>query len=505
MRGVELEDALTLARMMVLDTGDRWEPEPFQVAVLDALCRGVDRVWFEVPEGNAKTTLAAGIALVHLFMVPDADCPAAASSRDQTGTLLRQAIGLIRRSEGIRDRFKAYEGYRRIVCPDSGGRFQVFAADAGTGDGVIPTLAILEELHRHPDLELYRTWSGKLLKRRGQLLIISTAGAPGSEYETAKAKALEECGRLGEVRREPGLTVATMPGFELRLHAVADHENVEDLDAVKRANPLRSVTRESLEAKRAEPTWNREHWSRFTCGRPARDTNTAISEQEWAALERVEIPEGTPVAVGADFAWKHDTTALVPFWMPDPRRRVVGVPEVIVPPRDGTSTSPATVRDAFVRIHVRNPITRVAMDPSAGGGQLAEWLEAAPGVDDDGRPSYSWDAGHGLGVEVVEVSPGNVTQCRVYDLWMEALRMGWLAHPFDETLTQHVLNAIAKPVSHDRYRFDRPNPSRAARLQDVRVIDALIAASGVHFVEAGALDMEPERPFDLDDYRIELV
>ncbi|WP_217913224.1 terminase large subunit domain-containing protein [Miltoncostaea marina] len=492
-----LEDALALGRLMVLDTGEHWEPEPFQVAVIDALCRGVDRVWLEIPEGNAKTTLAAAVAIIHLFFVPDADAPVAAASRDQTNVLLRQALGLVRRSPGLPERFRCFEGYRRITCPGSAGRLQVFAADAGTGDGVIPTLAILEELHRHPSLELYRTWSGKLLKRRGQILIISTAGEPGAEYEQAKTAAIEECARQGEVHREPGLTVATMPGFEMRLHALAADEDLEDLEAVKRANPLRAITIDSLQAKRSEPTWNRQHWARFTCGRPARDNDSAIAEAEWLALERELIPAGEPVAVGADFGWKHDTTALVPLWTPAPDRRVLGVPRIVVPPRDGTSTEPARVREAFIAIHRVNPITVVAMDASAGGAQIAEWLEAEPGTLEDGSPDYE----QGLGVEVVEVPPTNTVQTKVYDAWMEAVRNRWIRHPFDDQLTQHVLNAIAKPVSHDRYRFDRPNPSRAARHQDRRVIDALIAGSSVHWQQTASLDDKPP-PLDLSAYRI---
>jgi phage terminase large subunit-like protein len=83
----------------------------------------------------------------------------------------------------------------------TGGRIQVYAADDRTGDGVIPSLAILEELHRHPSLMLYRTWYGKLPKRGGQLISISTAGSQASEYENLKADALEAA---DSVVREPG-------------------------------------------------------------------------------------------------------------------------------------------------------------------------------------------------------------------------------------------------------------------------------------------------------------
>jgi phage terminase large subunit-like protein len=63
-------------------------------------------------------------------------------------------------------------------------RIQVFASDDRTGDGVIPGgIAILDELHRHRDLKLYETWKGKLKKRDAQIIVISTAGEVGSEFE----------------------------------------------------------------------------------------------------------------------------------------------------------------------------------------------------------------------------------------------------------------------------------------------------------------------------------
>lgn len=491
MRDIPLKDALELGRRFVLDTGDPWRPEPFQVAVIDALCRGVDRVWLEIPEGNAKTTLAAIVALIHTFFVTDADMPVAASSRDQAGTLLRQATGIVRRTPGLLGHFKPLEGHRRVVCTSSGGRLQIYAADAGTGDGVIPSLAILEELHRHPTLELFRTWGGKLGKRHGQILIISTAGEPGGEYEIAKEAALAECRRLGQVTREGSVTAATMPGFEMRLHALVPGDDVEDLDLVKTANPLSTVTVEQLAGKRSDPTWSRQHWSRFTCGIPQRDRDSAVSAEEWRGLRKTLIPKREPIMAGLDLGWKHDTTAISPFWMPEPTRRVFGKPEILTPPRDGTtSLQPQAIRDAFLRIHERNPITRVAMDPSAGGQVIAEWLE---------------DPNEGIGCTVVEVSPSNVVQAKVYAAWMEAIRMKWIEHPHDPEFDAHVLNAIAKQISHDRYRFDRPNQSRAAKFQDRRVIDALIAASGVHWHATAGLDEKPERPFNLADYRIAVL
>jgi phage terminase large subunit-like protein len=113
--------------------------------------------------------------------------PIAASSREQAEIMYRQAEGLVSRSPELRPRFRAYDGYRRIKCLRTGGRIQVFAADDRTGDGIIPGgLALVDELHRHRDLKLYRTWRGKLEKRGAQLIAISTAGEPGGEFEETR-------------------------------------------------------------------------------------------------------------------------------------------------------------------------------------------------------------------------------------------------------------------------------------------------------------------------------
>lgn len=510
MRGLQVADVLDFMRLMVLDNGERFEPEPFQVDIVEELCGGADRVWADFPEGQGKSTFAAALGLAHLAMVPDADIPVAAAARDQARVLLRQAAGIVRRSPELDALFKVQDGYGRIITRDYSGRIQVMAADSGTGDGVIPTLAILDELHRHANLDLMRTWGGKLPKRQGQMLIISTAGEPDGEYETAKAAALEQCRKHGTVTREGRHTIARSEGFAMHIWALDPDDDVEDLELVKQANPLSTITVETLRRKRNEPTWKRSHWARFTCGIATRSEDTAISEREWNGLPRAFIPAGETVDVGVDFGWRHDTTAIVPFWFPASdgakapggHRRVLGPATVIEPPRDGTSTPPSVVKAAFVAIHERTPIRHVVMDPSAGGRQFAEWLEAQPSmVTDPATGEDVPDYESGLGVTVIEVSQGNVVQVAVYDSFTEAVRNGWIEHPGDPDLTRHVLNAVSKPVSHDRYRFDRASTSRHATKQDRRVIDALISASMVHWqVTAGLI--QPKREFRLEDYRI---
>jgi phage terminase large subunit-like protein len=465
------------ARLLVLDNGEQWEPEGFQLEVAEDLFGGTPEVWMVVPEGNGKTTFMGGIALYFADYTPSANVLLAASSRDQCGILLGQASGFVYRTPALAQRFRVFEGYRRIQALRSGGRIQVFSADDRTGDGVIPGgIVLFDELHRNRDLRLYRTWRGKLAKRDAVLAAISTAGEPGTEFEEVRERALRES---PDLRRVGSHTRAASDEMILHDWAVPAGADVEDMDAVKAANPFSGVTVEMLETKRASHTMTLAHWRRFVCNQATRSTSSAIAPEEWAARRTDDrIPEGEPVWVGADFGWKWDTTAIVPLWMPELDRRVFDRVEIITPPRDGFSTPPEDVQAAFLRIHERNPIHTVVMDENAGGAQMAGWIETV------------------LGAEVVAYSQSHAPMALAYDRWMEAMREGWMWHTGDQEFTRHVLNAVAKLLPGGQTRFDRPAKSRAGSQQDRRVWDALTAACIVHSVavdEHGSTSVYEER------------
>jgi phage terminase large subunit-like protein len=256
--------------------------------------------WLIIPEGNAKTTLFAGLALYHIKHRRSASVPIAASSRDQAQIMYDQAEGFV--SRGNFREFKCLPGYRRIRHDGMHSRIQIFAADERTGDGPIPTLALIDELHRHRDLRLYRTWRGKLEKRGGQLATISTAGEPGSEFELLRERIRQ---MATDVTRDGSFVRAASTRLVLHEWAVPEKGNVEDFRLVKSANPLKAITVTSLRDKYATPTMTLAHWKRFTCNLPTRDEKAAITEAEWHGAETAErIPEGQPIWLGLDVGWK---------------------------------------------------------------------------------------------------------------------------------------------------------------------------------------------------------
>jgi len=390
--------------------------------------------------------------------------------------MFRQAEGFVQRSE--RTEFKCLPGYRRIEYKPNGvvlGRIQIFAADDRTGDGAIYTLALVDELHRHRDLRLYRTWTGKRNKRKGQIGAISTRGEPGGEFEVTLKNIRQSA---TDVSLDGTFLRAASSRLVLHEWGVPEGGDVENMALVKAANPLSTITSETLAEKRASPTMTLGYWRRFVCNMPTRSEDSAITEAEWyGAKSDDEIPEGQPIWLGLDVAWKWDTTAAVPLWMSDPNLRLLGPATILVPPRDSTSLDPDEVEAALLAINERNPIHTVVMDTSRAE-QLASWIEK-------GRPDEPT-----IGARVIDWPQTIPQEVLEYDQFMEALRLGWLKHTGDSGLTAHVLNAIAKVLPRGDAIFERPSQSRSAQMQERRVIDALKAASMVHSAATMAVPAE---------------
>ena len=154
--------------------------------------------------------------------------------------------------------------------------------------------------------------------------------------------------------------------------------------------------------------------------------------------------------------------------------RLLGPAEVLVPPRDGGSLHPDALKEALYRVHERNPVHTVVMDMKAAE-ETAVWIEDE------------------LGATVLESRQSNTQAATDYAAFMEALREGWLKHSGDPALTRHVLNAIARRLPLGDLRFDRQSATRQGGNQDLRVIDALVAAAMVHKTAASG-NQEEDMP-----------
>jgi len=245
-------------------------------------------------------------------------------------------------------------------------------------------------------------------------------------------------------------------------YALEEGGDPADMEAVKRCNPLPSITVEKLLSKHGSPTMTPQHWSRMVCNLATRSTSAAITESEWFDAATAEpLPLVDEWMVGLDVGWKWDTTAFVPFaWVSDDHRRFAPA-TVIEPPRDGSSTHPDEVKRGMLDIMGSLRVSTVVMDMSRAE-DIAAWLSDE------------------LGLMVVDRAQSSKPQAEDFERFMEALRQGWLRHSGDSGLRRHALNAVARLLPDGGARFDRPVAARSASKQDRRVIDALIAAAMVH-------------------------
>ena len=157
--------------------------EPFQKRIAGAAAGPERELVVLLPRGQGKTTLMAAIALHHLITVSQAAVYCAASSREQARILYEAASMFARQLEhpNIVVRHLELRWVDDPLEPNVVSRhLRVLAADAPKLHGLTPSLAIIDELHAHPDDDVYVALRTATLKRPGSRLItISTpARAP---------------------------------------------------------------------------------------------------------------------------------------------------------------------------------------------------------------------------------------------------------------------------------------------------------------------------------------
>jgi phage terminase large subunit-like protein len=438
---------------------------PFQRRMLADHFAGTTETLILVPKKNGKSTLLAALALFHLVTTEDAECVIAAAARDQAAIMLRQARGFIRRSAPLGGLMEVKQ--REIVSTVDDGRIRILAADADTADGVIPTLALVDELHRHKSAELYGVFRDGLGPRDGRMITISTAGDDEtSPLGLIRAKAY----KLPHVEIDDAYRYARSANGSYVLHewALSPEEDRDDMAIVTKANPAPWQTEEALRSRHDSPSTTSWQWARFACGVWLRGEDAAIQPQEWDALKGDTETDVVPM-IGWDQGWKIDTSALVPLYWESVERRVVKGTRILEPPGDGTLLDERVVVDALLDLVEPHDRVIVVYDPNAGAQQMVQQLE---------RGEHPRQRERNVRTEIVFVehsqdnAPISLADARL----MEAIRRRVLFHDGDEALKAHALNAAEKPLGGDRFKFDRPR--RGQR----RPIDALRALSMVHSV-----------------------
>lgn len=474
------------------DDGGPLKLQGFQLEKLEPYFAGItETLWLE-PSGQGKSTLLGALCLHHgTYVRSNCNVFILGGLGGHGRNTLDPAAAFIDESEDLSRWWVAQEyGMGRIKSLVDRGRITVSSAGRRTGgrggssqEGKDPTLIVVEEPHRHEDNgAAVRTLTSKLQKRstgrhRVRVVHASTAGDNLDSMlgRMVKRATDESAGCVVETARRPDeyYRRGTDPDGDLVVceWAVPDHiqppgreatraELMAYLAEVKKANPADFVTVDNLrimwKASSSEPwVFLRQNANQWVVQDLA-----AIDRGMWARLgnSALMIPNGTEgVVVGADFASKIDSTALVPAWREGPGSCVHLAGAVFLKPdtKVQQGETPRLVDlhraiDVLLGMAQAWPGLRVAMDLSGGGAYIAEELTRA-GLD---------VIGHGQGVEF------DVASMLVGELVDQAA----LKHDANPELTAQVTRTVARRTAGGtRWRGEKP--------QDGGQIDGFDAAA----------------------------
>lgn len=441
------------AGTLTVNEGGPLVVEPFQEVMLRDFFEGARSTVILISKKNGKTSLLGALALFHLLTTPDAECVVAAASRDQAGIMLRQIRGFIRRSPELLELLEVTQ--RVISYEDLGGQIRILASDVDTVDGAIPTLVLIDELHRHKNPDVYGVLRDGLGPRGGRMVTISTAG---DDENSALGQLRQKAYTFPGLDRDGAYRYAKTPDFALHEWALEAEDDRDDLELVKTANPASWQTIEELRRRKDDPSMMPWQWGRFACGVWMAGEESAVSEKEWRACANVDaaIPPNTiGVHVGVDLAQKWDTTAFVPTWKRPDGVVVVHKPAILTPPQDGTSLPYEEIWTVAREMADKWPGCQFVFDPTRGGEQLAQQIDGE--IENCDWIIHSQDP-----------RPMALAAERL----VAAISERRLEHPDDQELNTHVLSAAAYFVG-DRWKFVKQKRKKMP-------IDGVVALAMAH-------------------------
>jgi phage terminase large subunit-like protein len=161
---------------------EQWLREVFGALRPDGM-RQYRTAYLEIPKKNGKTTLIAGVLAKMLYDDGEfgAEVYSAAATREQAGMTYQILASMVRQCPRLLKvdgrPVKLYDRDKRIYIPSTESFFQALSADADYNDGINPSAAVIDELHRHRNGDLLAVIDEGMGTRSQPLLcVITTAG-----------------------------------------------------------------------------------------------------------------------------------------------------------------------------------------------------------------------------------------------------------------------------------------------------------------------------------------
>ncbi len=287
--------------------------------------RIVKDVFFLIGRGNRKTSLAAAMAILHLYgpeKVPRGQIIFAACNRDQAGIGFQEAADLVaagRHLSAVSKIYAAKNAPNSIHSTLDGSTLKAVSSDGKAQNGMTPTFVLVDEIHAWASSgrELWKALRTGLLKRKdanGMLVVATTAGR-GHEGLAAERYRYARKVALGEIDD---------PAFLPVLFEMQEGDDWTDEAVWHRCNPglafgFQDLDAMRIDAKRAETDlsamydFQQDHLCRWMGHSTTPLFNFGEYDARCFADDEADLEE-LPCYLGVDYAQSGDLAAVVAAW-----------------------------------------------------------------------------------------------------------------------------------------------------------------------------------------------
>lgn len=276
--------------------------------------------YVEIPKKNGKTELCAALGLYMLTNDGEegAEVYIAASDREQASICYQAASAMVNNNQTLSKQLKSLDSRKRIIYQKKNSFLQVLSSESYTKHGLSPSCVIIDEIHAHPNDELYTvlTAGTDYARRQQVVLVITTAGIYDKEsiWWRLRSKAIQvKAGVIQDPRFLPVLYLAD-----------PEKDRDDDEELWKRVNPslgqiftLDKIRQDYEEAK--QNPIDLQNFRRFRLNIPIRQLSKWMPMDAWdrcCGAVDPEALEGLWCYGGLDMSSKIDLTAFVLIFPP---------------------------------------------------------------------------------------------------------------------------------------------------------------------------------------------
>ncbi|MHA7153621.1 terminase large subunit domain-containing protein [Arthrobacter sp. TMN-50] len=296
--------------------GEPVELQDFQQEIIrGSFAPGIRNALCSMPRGNAKTTLAAMLAVAEMFVGQfSAEVLVVASDQRQANVTVNQAKRMIALNPLLAERVQVFSD--RVYVPHTDSTLTPLPAEPDALNSWDATLIIVDELHvvTREVWEAITSASGK--RPQSLTLAIST---PGTSEDSIMWD-LVKLGRSGDD-----------PAFFLIEFASPEGSSPDDMEAVKAGNPAMTCAKPFLSEDgllAARKTLREPAFIQLRMGLWHKGVDSWLEFGQFEALADLErtIPNGAQVTLGFDGSSSGDSTALIACTVEaNPHAFVVGI------------------------------------------------------------------------------------------------------------------------------------------------------------------------------------